>query len=93
MNTKIGLAVVSAILGLISIPLGAFVVGIIPAVISIILAVKSLREKRAGKGLAIVGLVTSGLALLESVILIVTTILSLTNEEIGNAVFNFSRGL
>lgn len=92
MNKNIGLAVLSAVLGLISIPLGAFVVGIIPAIISIVLAVKSLKEKRAGKGLAIVGLVASGLSLLESSILIVTIILSFTNEQAGNAVMNFIRG-
>lgn len=92
MNKNIGLAVVSAVLGLISIPLGAFVVGIIPAIISIILAVKSLKEKRAGRALAIVGLVASGLALLESAILIVTIISSFTNEQAGNAVMNFIRG-
>ncbi len=73
-NKKIGLAVASMILGIISLLFGCcfWYVSLPAALVSIALASVSLAKKNDGKGMAIAGLVTSIVSLVPAVIIFLT---------------------
>ena len=62
----LSLAVTSLVLGLISLPFGLFVIGFIPGLIGLILAIVHLRKKRLFRAMATWGLVLSCLGCLAS---------------------------
>jgi len=62
----LGLAVASLVLGLISLPFGLFVIGFIPGLIGLILAIVHLHKKRLFRAMATWGLVLSILGCLGS---------------------------
>ena len=66
LQAGLGLAVASLVLGLISLPFGLFVIGFIPGLIGLILAIVHLRKKRLFRAMATWGLVLSCLGCLAS---------------------------
>src|SRR5262245_5032576 len=67
-QTRKGLAIASLVLGILSIPtLGLFVVGAIAAIVLGVIALGKIKKEPAtygGKGMAIAGIITSGVSLL-----------------------------
>ena len=78
-----GLAIASLSLGIASILLGIIIIGIPLAIVGIILGIMALVKKKAGKGIAIAGVITSALTLVLApiFILIVLTTANGVNER------------
>lgn len=72
-----GFAVASMVLGILSICSAWFILGIVPAILAIIfglLVLCSARRRQNGRGMAIAGLVTGGVGVIVSVIILLLVI-------------------
>lgn len=83
-ENKIGLAVASLVLGILSMTL-CCMGGWLPGLIGLIMAIVSLVKGRGGKGMAIAGLVTSILGILVGIYFLVCMIVGMQSGEFQDA--------
>ncbi len=84
-NNKKGFSIASMVLGIVALALGCCVpyLPIILAVVGLVLAIISLKNHYAGKGMAIAGLVCSIIALVPSILLIAGVIGAVSLGSLG----------
>lgn len=66
-----GMAAMSLVFGIVGMVLGCLVIGIVPAIISFILAIIVLSKGKPGKGMAIAGVITSVIGIMIFILIIV----------------------
>jgi len=95
-NGSYGMAVASLVLGIFGVLFGCcsmWFINIPAAIAALVLGIMSIRQKKAGKGMAVAGIVLSSIALLIGILSLIATVILFTNpylyERILEDIFGY----